>query len=361
MSMKGCEKMSEIRIAVIGAGANTRLHHIPKLQAQEGVRVVGVCNRSRSSSDKVAGAFGIPRTYDHWTEAIDDPDANAIVIGTWPYLHARATIAALEAGKHVMTEARMACDAAEAHAMLAAAEARPDLVTQVVPSPFSLDVDRTILRTIGEGYLGRILAIEHHMPSGFHNAAAPLNWRKDRDLSGMNIAMMGIFYEMIMRWVGEATRVIALAKTFTPVRPDAEGRPRPVRIPDHLDVLADMACGAQLHLQQSDSTAFLQGGGTYLFGEEGMLRFVDGVLYGARRGDPSASLRAGEAPKPIEIRAEERIGWRVEEEFVGAIRGEEAIRLTTFEDGVKYMEFTEAVHRSLATGRAISLPLSLDS
>jgi predicted dehydrogenase len=48
----------------------------------------------------------------------------------------------------------------------------------------------------------------------------------------------------------------------------------------------------------------------------------------------------------------------VEEEFVGAIRGQEKIQLTTFADGVKYMEFTEAVHRSADSGRAISLPLT---
>ncbi|MBN1342185.1 MAG: hypothetical protein JXQ73_05875 [Phycisphaerae bacterium] len=40
-----------------------------------------------------------------------------------------------------------------------------------------------------------------------------------------------------------------------------------------------------------------------------------------------------------------------------AIRGNSAVTHTTFEDGVKYMEFTEAVARSIATGQAIPLPL----
>ena len=51
-----------------------------------------------------------------------------------------------------------------------------------------------------------------------------------------------------------------------------------------------------------------------------------------------------------------RIGWRVEEEFVNAIRGREPVRLTTFDDGVSYMAFTEAVHRSLAEGCAVPVP-----
>lgn len=44
---------------------------------------------------------------DDWTELIKDPSIDAIVIGTWPNMHKPITIAALNAGKHVLTEARM--------------------------------------------------------------------------------------------------------------------------------------------------------------------------------------------------------------------------------------------------------------
>ena len=88
-----------------------------------------------------------------------------------------------------------------------------------------------------------------------------------------------------------------------------------------------------------------------LFGTDGMLRFDGEKLCGTRRGD--------NGPREIEVRPEERGGWRVEEEFVNAIRGRETITHTTFSDGVKYMEFTEAVSRSMATGRAIPLPIEL--
>ena len=38
-----------------------------------------------------------------------------------------------------------------------------------------------------------------------------------------------------------------MGKVVTKVRRDAAGRPRGVTIPDHLDILAEMACGAQAH------------------------------------------------------------------------------------------------------------------
>src|SRR5215831_17281948 len=117
-----------IRIGLIGAGANTRSRHIPGLKAIEDVEIVAVCNRRPASTAAAAREFGIPRTYATWEDLIRDPDVDAVVVGTWPYLHCPVTLAALEAGKHVLTEARLALNAAEARRMLAASRKHPDLV-----------------------------------------------------------------------------------------------------------------------------------------------------------------------------------------------------------------------------------------
>jgi predicted dehydrogenase len=71
---------------------------------------------------------------------------------------------------------------------------------------------------------------------------------------------------------------------------------------------------------------------------------------------PEAGPRDGEGrARAGRGSAERRIGWRVEEEFVNAIRGREKVSRTTFEDGVRYMEFTEAVARSAALGQAVDV------
>jgi predicted dehydrogenase len=296
----------------------------------------------------VADQFEIAKIYDRWKEAVADPSTQAIVIGTWPNLHCPVTLAALEAGKHVLTEARMAMNASEARQMLEAANRKPELVTQVVPSPITLSVDRTIKRLLKEGYLGELLLIEVHHASEFIDQKAPMHWRQDVELSGCNIMMLGIWYEAIMRWVGPAMSVMAKGRVFTRTRKDDQGQDREVKVPEHVDVLAEMQCGAQLHLQQSAVTAHLQGGGIYLFGSEGVLRFADGTLSGARKNQDGLST--------IEITQSEQGGWRVEEEFVNAIRGLEKVTHTTFADGLMYMEFTEAVNKSMQTGQEITLP-----
>jgi predicted dehydrogenase len=193
------------------------------------------------------------------------------------------------------------------------------------------------------------LAVEVRAGGVFLDAAAPLHWRQNFDYSGMNIMSLGIWYEAIMRWVGEATRVTAMGQTFVKARKDADGILKAVRIPEHVDVIAQMACGAQLHIQVSAVTGLAGGPEAFIFGEGGTLRFAGNKLYGAQRSDKEL--------KEIKIPAKEEGCWQVEKEFVDAIRGKGSIRLTTFEDGVKYMEFTEAVVQSITEGKTVALPL----
>src|SRR5262249_23100812 len=148
-----CPSLTMLKIGLIGAGANTKARHVPGLRAIPDVEIVAVCNRRPESTRAVAAEFGIPRVYDDWHVLLGAPDVDAVVIGTWPCLHARITLAALASGKHVLTEARMAMDAAEARQMLAASRDHPNLVCQIVPSPFGLKGDQMMRDLIGAGFL----------------------------------------------------------------------------------------------------------------------------------------------------------------------------------------------------------------
>ena len=140
-----------IRVGVVGAGGNTRLHHIPKLKKIAGVEIACLANRSRASSEKVAQEFGIERVHDTWQEVVNDPGIDAVCIGTRSYMHCTVTLAALAAGKHVLTEARLAMNAAEARQMLAASRAKPHLVTQVVPGPHTFPSDPMVMLLLADG------------------------------------------------------------------------------------------------------------------------------------------------------------------------------------------------------------------
>ena len=342
-----------LRIGIVGAGNNMRVRHVPGFRAVDGVDIVSVCNRSRESSERAAAEFEIPVVYDNWIDLVEADDTDAICIGTWPYMHCQMTLAALENEKHVLCEARMAMNSEEAKMMLEASRLKPHLVTQIVPSPLSFKVDATLQGLVADGYLGDLLAIEVQVKTpDFIDRDSPLHWRHDRNLSGYNILSMGIWYEAMMRWVGPATRVMAMTKVNVDRRKDETGELRFITVPDHVDILCDMACGAQAHMRFSAVTGLATPPEVWIYGSEGTVR-LEGPpalkVYGARRGQSTLA--------EIPVTPEKEYSWRVEEEFASAIRGAEKITRTPFDVGVQYMEFTEAVYRSSQTGQAVALPL----
>ncbi|MEX2599327.1 MAG: Gfo/Idh/MocA family oxidoreductase [Dehalococcoidia bacterium] len=340
-----------IRIGIVGAGRNTVRSHIPGFRAMPNVEIVSVCNRSRESGERVAKEHGIPNVYDHWTELVDADDTDAICIGTWPYMHCPITLRTLERGKHVLCEARMAMNASEAHAMLDAARSHPELIAQLAPTRNSLEVDPIMRELLAEKFLGRLLVIDVQVSAHtFSDADSLMHWRHDRALTGFNMMNLGQWSETLTRWFGPASRVMATTRVHNPYRRDASGMQRIATVPDHVEVVCDMVCGAQARYQVSEVTGFATPA-VWMYGSEGTLKFdVDQrVLYGARKGE--SELRLIDMPK------EKRGGWRVEETFINAIRGVEPVTFATFEEGVAYMEFTEAVARSAQDGTVVSLPL----
>ena len=97
-------------------------------------------------------------------------------------------------------------------------------------------------------------------------------------------------------------------------------------------------------------TRFLGRNATFEFyGTKGSFKLEAGRGWIALEGDKEF--------RELEVASERQGGWRVEQEFVEAIRDGKPVTHTSFEDGVKYMEFTEAVQLSLRAGRRIDLPL----
>lgn len=341
-----------LRIGLIGAGANTRLQHIPGFQRIEGVRIELVANRSEASACKVAADYGIPRIAPTWQAVVEDPQIDAICIGTWPYLHCEITLAALAAGKHVLTEARMAMDAAEAERMLAASQAKPELVAQVVPAPFSLEYDATITRLIHELAPLHEISVTH-THSGAADPRTPISWRQRRELSGNNVLTMGIFYETLQRWLGaeaEPTQLQAVASIITPRRPAAEASadktPQadallPVTIADTLGIVGVYNNGVRFQHHYSSVTL----GAPCM---EIVLNLAGGTLRYDLTSQRLTLVKSGTAQeRHINPDPGTANGWQVEADFVRSIREGTPVTLTSFADGLRYMRFTDRVHASL--------------
>ena len=341
-----------VRVGIIGAGANVRAVQIPGFQRISGCEIVAVANRSLQSSQWVTNEFNIPRAYGTWEELLDDDDIDAVLIGTWPYMHRRLTMAVLESGKHVLCQARMANNAAEARDMLAASRRYPELVSQLVPTSTSYIIDNLIRRLLAEGYVGEVLSVEiQRLRRNFAELEGVLDWRHDREFSGYNTLNLGATYESMLRWFGPGDRVMAQTKMHVGNRKNADGESVAVAIPDHVDILYELTDKAQVHMRFSETTGLSSGNQTWIHGSEGTI-YVDGRLnvLAGQRGDSELT--------PLANPPRQQAFYRVEEEFINAIRGVEEITMARFETGVQYMEWTEAVHLSAESGQAVNLPLA---
>jgi predicted dehydrogenase len=350
-----------LRVGLIGAGANTKTRHIPGLRALPEVEIVAVCNRRPASTAAVAREYGIPRSHERWEDLVRDPDVDAVVIGTWPYLHCPITLAAFEAGKHVLTEARLSLNATEARVMLAAARRHPGLVAQVVPSPFGLRGHDVVLELLRGGYLGELREIQVVSLAGnLADPAAPLSWRQDGALSGVNMLTLGILHETLLRWAPPTVSVLAQAHAFIPTRLDPEsGVRRRVGTPDSVQVLAVLENGARAVYHFSGVLPFGQSAGITLYGTDGVLHYdlATDRIRGASRTASQSGARLDELHE-VPVPPDRARAWQVEAEFVESIRRAVPVRFTDFATGVAYMEFTEAVARSAQSGTVVELPLT---
>lgn len=347
--------MIPIKIGIIGAGKNTKSIHIPNFRSIPGVEILEVANRGFDSGKLAVREFNIPIVKERWQDVATSESIDAVLIGTWLYLHCEATCMALKAGKHVLCEARMAMNIREAQQMLRTSQSHAHLVAQLVPSLFTLKVDKTVIDFLNQKKLGKILYFNFDYQSSLMALASPENkihWRQNKKYSGVNTMTLGIAYESILRWIGAACWVRAIGKVFknTGIDPDT-GEKVPIEIPDYLSIQMEMKNGILGTFLISDVAKHAGLPKLEIFGEKGSLRYIFGI-----DGELSYAKDIEEDLHPVAILAENRYEWRVEKEFIQAIQGGKKTQYTTFETGLEYMKFTEAVIEStLKNGERIEI------
>ncbi len=340
-----------IQIGIIGAGGIVRQRHLPGLAAIPGVRVAAVCNRSHASGEAVAREWGIPEVVDDWRELVKRPDLDAILIGTWPYTHAEMSEVTLRAGKHVFCQARMARTAEEARAMRDVARAHPHQVAMLCPPPAGMLGDRVMRRLLREGFLGELREVHAEGLSAANiDPEAPLHWRHEFALQGFNTLTLGMWIEVIERWVGPHAGLSALTKTHVPRRRDpVSGEMREVRVAESVAIAAELRTGAVGSYRFSGVAHLAPPNRISLYGSQGTLHYcldTDRITGGSL---------ADKVARQIPLSGDEARPWSVEADWIDAMTNGKPVE-PSFEDGWRYMEFTEAVYTSAAERRWVELP-----
>ena len=164
-------------------------------------------------------------------------------------------------------------------------------------------------------------------------------------MSGNNVLTMGIMHETVQRWVGcDPTWILADGAVFQKKRSYAgESEERSVEIPDSVTILGRFAgSGARMVYHFSGVESGKPRMEFRLNGSKGSLRFdaSSAMLLHAKAGSTEE--------KKITLSRSDTRGWQVEADFVHSIREGAPVKITSFEQGVRYMQFTEMVAQSLA-------------
>ena len=115
--------MTKVRWGLIGCGDIAQKRVAPALRDLPNIEFVAV-NRARAElAEAFAQQFGAQKWYAEWRALLADSEVDAVYIATPVHLHAEQTIAAAEAGKHVLCEKPMALSVAECDRMIAACAA----------------------------------------------------------------------------------------------------------------------------------------------------------------------------------------------------------------------------------------------
>jgi predicted dehydrogenase len=168
-----------LRIAIAGTGLITRVH-ARAAQKLPDVELEAVVNHRPESMAAFAAEFQIPRQYSNVTDLLKDGNVDALVVCTPNYLHAPQSIAALEAGVHVMVEKPMAMNASEAETMMAVSQKSDALLMVAHCWRFSPEV-RWLREQVTAGRLGKIIRTKGYCA---HVNRGPGGWFTRKELAG---------------------------------------------------------------------------------------------------------------------------------------------------------------------------------
>lgn len=146
-----------VNVAVVGAGA-WGINHVRAMSRAKDARLVLVCDGSEAARARAAAIAPEARLGQDLDEALAAPDVDAIVLATPAKYHAEQARMALNADKHVLVEKPIALDAADAHAVVSAAETHKRVLMVGHLMLFHPAVEK-LKSMIDGGELGRVFYI----------------------------------------------------------------------------------------------------------------------------------------------------------------------------------------------------------
>lgn len=366
-----------IRVAVLGAGAWARLAHLPGYLRDPRCSVVAIADPDRALAEQAAAHFDIPVIARDHNEVVGRDDVDLVDVCTPSATHFDLSMAALEAGKHVLCEKPVAFDYRDT--LRAAALARSRRLKTRLGFTFRYSPAMRYMKAlIDEGFIGRPFIFNgYEQNSQWLHPMNPLRQvDPDADQSVIQVSSLEGYgapiIDLAMWFTGSPfTQVVGTMRNFVPERMvRATGRMMRMNIDDGDIFLGEFANGALGSVQTSFVTV-----GNYpglearMYGSEGALicRLVEenGVCESLRAARPDA-VEFREITVPAHFYppgGSPRESWRtlfyanLVSSFISELLADDEHNEADFTDGARVQEVINAVERSFRERRWVSLPL----
>jgi predicted dehydrogenase len=213
----------KVRFGMIGTSWYADSLHLPSLTSHPQAAVTALCGRNQERAAELARKFNIPHIFDDYGQLIRSGLVDAVVIATPDDLHHAMTLAAVEAGLHVVCEKPLALNAADAREMAQAADAA-GVKHMTFFTLRWFQHPRFVKELVDEGRVGRP---SHCQLTYVHGSAreARYRWRFDGERANGILGDLGSHLIDLARWLnGDIKRVAATLSNYVR-RFHEDGRP----------------------------------------------------------------------------------------------------------------------------------------
>jgi len=266
------QEQEKVRVAVIGCGAIAKYRHLPELEAHPQVELVAVCDANEERVTKMARVYKT-KPFTSYLEMFQMENLDAVVICLPHHLHAEATIAAAQAGVHILCEKPIATSKEEAQAMVDAAKEK-GVKLMIGHNQRFVPSHKEAKKILDSGELGKLQSFRTTF-----GHSGPENWSLDGSDSfyfendRLPFGVMGDLaihkIDLLQFLLGESiTHVTAMSGTFS----------KPTKHEDHSVILAKTKSGVFGTITASWNYAF-QEHGTTLYCEKGIIRLEEQTEY----------------------------------------------------------------------------------
>ena len=353
-----------LNVAVIGASF-AKAAFLPALANIPEATVEAIASARLSSAQEAANAFSIAHAYDDWKTMLSEHKLDLVCIATPTFTHAPMTLAALEAGAHVLCDKPMAMNSDEASAMLAKAKALGRI--HMIDHELRFNPTRQKIKDLlDEGYVGKVqhVNISNISPSWGDPASRPKDdWWSLENKGGGRLGANGSHQIDLLRWwFGDVASVMGQVKTMVPERIGKNSGEAWTATADDLSWFSlDMQNGALANVFMSGVAGHNMGNHTQIFGSEGtiLLSNDDEVLRIAKRGEDFEELTINDPN--ADLPGVNNGIWNVSvvalmKELTSAILENRPLKAgATFEDGLKCQQAMDAVRTSSKERRWIDV------